>query len=148
MSGSFASSGLFSLNMSETEKAVDVTIDPAASYGCESCDQSCDLSCDVLIIRNKIFSIYSKLKSIYKAVKLHAYIVYACTGKKVDRNLHVHYVIEYIYMCTRKKSDIKNRLKYMHVHIMYINALHYIEHACIHTCTYTYNNIIFLHVRV
>ena len=33
MSGSFASSGLFSLNMSETEKAVDVTIDPAASYG-------------------------------------------------------------------------------------------------------------------
>ena len=36
MSGSFVSSGLFSLNMSETEKAVDVTIDPAASYGCES----------------------------------------------------------------------------------------------------------------
>jgi hypothetical protein len=33
MSGSFVSSGLFSLNMSETEKAVDVTIDPAASYG-------------------------------------------------------------------------------------------------------------------
>ena len=38
MSGSFASSGLFSLNMSDTDKAVDVTIDPAASYGCESCD--------------------------------------------------------------------------------------------------------------
>ena len=35
MSGTFASSGLFSLNMSETEKAVDVTIDPAASYGCK-----------------------------------------------------------------------------------------------------------------
>jgi hypothetical protein len=33
MSGSFASSGLFSLNMSDTDKAVDVTIDPAASYG-------------------------------------------------------------------------------------------------------------------
>ena len=38
MSGTFASSGLFSLNMSETEKAVDVTIDPAASYGCKSRD--------------------------------------------------------------------------------------------------------------
>ena len=39
MSGSFASSGLFSLNMSETtEKAVDVSIDPMASYGCKSCD--------------------------------------------------------------------------------------------------------------
>ena len=35
MSGTFASSGLFSLNMSDTEKAVDVTIDPAASYGCK-----------------------------------------------------------------------------------------------------------------
>ena len=38
MSGSFASSGLFSLNMSDTDKAVDVTIDRAVSYGCESCD--------------------------------------------------------------------------------------------------------------
>ena len=38
MSGTFASSGLFSLSMSGTEKAADVTIDPAASYGCKSCD--------------------------------------------------------------------------------------------------------------
>ena len=38
MSGSIASSGLFSLIMSETEKAVDVTIDPQASFGCKSCD--------------------------------------------------------------------------------------------------------------
>ena len=44
MSGSFVSSGLFSLNMCENDKAVDVTIDPAASYGCESCDKSCDQS--------------------------------------------------------------------------------------------------------
>ena len=33
MSGSFTSSGLFSLSMSDTDKAVDVTIDHVVSYG-------------------------------------------------------------------------------------------------------------------